>query len=723
MSWSPPLSWAQALLLAVAFATVLVAHAWLQERSLGRPHAAARVALRAAVAALLALVWMNPVTERSSGDAGSRRPLYLLLDTSRSMSARDGGSTTRLSDALAHIAGRKGLLDRLGHRDVQVLTFSDRTAEASRDTLARLSPDGAATDIEGALRSLSDAPPGSEVVLVSDGCDTVDGAPEEAARALRLGGVTVSTFTAGKRTTVRDVSILAGRLEAHSVPGETARLAFRVRAENVAGATVRLQLLRDGRHCQSRTLHRASGWTDVAFDVREPSTGLHLYSLRAQPLPGESDPTNNMAATILQTSELRARVLMLEAEPSWDARFLALALRRVRGVELDVVYRLTPARYFAVLSDATRRTGIQLPRSEDAFAHYDVVIAGHGIDAFYQPGEVRALRDWVAERGGALVLLRGRPEERTRELGDLEPVTWTDEQVHNVRVALTAEGQAYQGFSSPNSGHEAPPVWRMPSLTTVSRTAGEKALTVVLARGASETEASSSEMAVLAHRRYGQGIVLAVSGDGLWRWAFAPPPSPELDGVYDAFWARTLRWLLGAGDFLPGARSTIRPDRRRVKTGDEVRLRVDVRGGTRGAHQWLVVDGPNGERERVPLRRMSGPSASLSGVFRPHAPGPFVLSFGPANSLSAALVMATLASPESEASPPDHELMRHIADCGGGQALTADDLRSLARRWERSKHAERTRHSEPTWDRWWVLASACVLLFSEWTLRRRVGLA
>src|SRR5262249_32971101 len=151
-----------------------------------------------------------------------------------------------------------------------------------------------------------------------------------------------------------------------------------------------------------------------------------------------------------------------------------------------------------------------------------------------------ALKQWVSERGGDLVFLRGRADERTPALRDLEPITLGDEEVEAARVRLTEAGRTHPGFAFDTREDAATVVQKLPSLISATRVQGEKALAVVLARAqsADAADASAQEMALLAYQRYGQGKVMAVVGQGLWRWAFLPPDLAPYGRVYDEFWTQ-----------------------------------------------------------------------------------------------------------------------------------------------------------------------------------------
>ena len=71
----------------------------------------------------------------------------------------------------------------------------------------------------------------------------------------------------------------------------------------------------------------------------------------------------------------------------------------------------------------------------------------------------------------------------------------------------------------------------------------------------------------------------------------------------------------------------------------------------------------------------------------------------------------------------DPILMRQIAEAGGGEALSPNQLADLPSKLQEARAMMVTRHeTRSAWDRSWVLAAILAALGLEWILRRRWGL-
>ena len=270
------------------------------------------------------------------------------------------------------------------------------------------------------------------------------------------------------------------------------------------------------------------------------------------PVSGETDLTNNRANIFLNVMDSHARVLLLEGQPTWDSKFLAQTLRNDPTIRLDSVYQLTDTRPFAV-SGSVEQPLVDVPRTVDEFARYDVLLLGRGYESFFDGKATEELKKWVGDRGDCLVLLRGRADERSPGLREREPVVYGTQELASAQIRLTDAGRSHPGFAFDTGEDAQTVVKRLPSLITATRVQNEKALAVVLARSSdSESGADGKPMATLAYQRFGQGKVMAVVGQGLWRGAFLPPDQEKYSMVYPEFWAQTIRWLVSESDFLPG---------------------------------------------------------------------------------------------------------------------------------------------------------------------------
>lgn len=736
LQFDPPFLPLHTALLAVAAAGAALALYLRRELRAPTPRRLALVGMRALFVLALAFILLNPVVVREREKPKGKPPFLILLDTSRSMCTPDVEGGTRYAAAKRLTLENRTLLAELAAQyDLRFFGFAERPGAESPDALRTLTkPNGDRTNIgaalAGAVNALSaEDRQGGQMLLVSDGRDTGDSFPLEAARAVRAQGFAISTLCLGKQTPQRDLRVVARKMQVFATPGQPVQIAAEMRSTGLSRAAVRVDLLRDGRPAAGQNMVVEPGRREVRFPVTQRQKGLYRYAIRVSPLPGEQNPANNRATVLLNVMDTRARVLFLEGRPSWDSKFLAQALRSDPTVTLDVIYKLTDAKYFAVIGGSEKEQGIAVPRTVEQLSRYDVLILGKGFEEFFDEAGAKALKEWLAERGGNLLFLRGRADERTEALREIEPVAWSDQELAELRLRLTQEGRAHPGFAFGVSEDAQTVVKRLPPLISASRVQGEKALAVVLARAEGvPNDQSAQEMATLAYLRYGQGKVMAIVGQGLWRWAFLPPDMENYGKVYEEFWTQTVRWMVSESDFLPGQNLSVRTDRSGYAPNETVTFLGYQRGGPKGQPPTLTLTRPDGSTTRIVMAKSDGRQSDFTATYRPTTPGEHIVSVsGPgAKSAPVSCVFTVYPGQEEDLNrSADPDLMRQIAEVGGGKALSTDfrfstsDFGLAAIQNPKSK----SENTASAWDRPWVLASLILLLGAEWWLRRRSGLA
>jgi hypothetical protein len=723
-----------ALLVVVAAGTVLALYV-RRELAARTPRRLALAGLRTLLVLALAFILLNPIVVAGREAPKGKAPFLVLLDTSRSMCTPDveGGARWAAAKRLT-VENRALLADLTAKYDLRFFGFADRPEAASPSALANLTkPNGDRTNLGSALIGAVNAAGGTgrgsgQMLLVSDGRDTSDSFPLEAARAARAQGFEISTLCVGRQTQQRDLQVIARRPQVFASPEQTVQIGAEIRDTGVPRTTERVDLLLNGRRVAAQNVVVEPGRREVSFPVTQAKKGLYRYSIAVAPDPSEQNPANNRASVFLSVMNTRAHVLFLEGRPSWDSKFLSNALRTDPTVTLDVIYKLTDTKHFAVIGGSEKEEGIAIPRTVEQMSKYDLIIFGKGFEEFYDEAGVKTLKEWISERGGNLLFLRGRPDERMESLGEIEPVTWSDQEIDELRMRLTQEGKAHPGFAFAISEDAQTVVKKLPPLVSATRVQGEKALAVVLARAENAVnDQDAKEMATLAYIRYGQGKVMAIVGQGLWRWAFLPPDLESYGKVYEEFWTQTVRWMVSESDFLPGQNISLRTDRAGYAPNETVTFLGYLRGRKAAAPSALTLTRPDGTTTQVGAATGDGKRADFTATYRPTQPGEYIASVPAPGAKAAPVSTVFTVFPGHEEDlnrSADPDLMRQIAATSGGYALAPGDVSGLPERLQAAEQAKQ-RKTEPrtAWDRPWVLAFLFLLLAAEWWIRRRSGMA
>ena len=444
----------------------------------------------------------------------------------------------------------------------------------------------------------------------------------------------------------------------------------------------------DGEDWSVRLLGPA-GEEDVRSVICEPAA-TRTIELRSTPTsPGTWDyrlewqGRGKVARSIAVTVEVTAEpvaVLFLEESPGWEVTFLRRTVNELLGAQAHTLARLSPRHLF-------RGPDLQAPA--EGFGLEDLSPARFRLLVLREPILTRAdavwIRRFVADRGGALIVLGSAPEE----LEFLAPLPAGEAVIQDSgRVTATPLGLSHpilrEGSAKlpemPALQLEFSPPVRLPLATRVLARAGAQAW--------------------MAVRRFGGGRVLQVAGPETYRWKMRGK-SPA--AVYDALWRDAIDWLVEPA----GPRQRIRAAVPTAAPGSRVPLQVDWRG-------------EHFRPENSPARLQAGP-ALLPVPFRP---GSFRGWVGmgdtrrnaalQGNSRSRAWIAVETASGALRV----QEALSDVASRSGGRILYPDDPPPEIEGGAGPLSSVEWRHARGSF---WPAAILLALTTAEWGARRRWG--
>jgi len=696
--------------------------------------------LRLSAIGLIAIVLLRPVALKTKDAPDERAQLSVVIDATGSMDTADMGEASRAAYVAELLEENSAMFERQlsDTYDVEFYTFGDTVrAQPLRALTTGIPIGGRKTDVGAALFDVSGRTsdrPNAGVLLLSDGRENVTSTARQAARMLKAQQIPVWTTTIGTAAETKDVYVTARLNQDFLVVDQPAALHATVTQSGYADWYADVSLFREDEFVSRQQVMMRGSNSRVTFPLVESEKGSLRYRVEVKPLDGEADTGNNSRTVFTQVVDEKHRVLYVEAKPYWDSKFMLRTLQQDPQLDVTSVFQLGPEKIFAVSSGAKGEEGamvtrgVALPRTRRELYAYDCVILGRDVDSLFSAEDLRRLKDFVAERGGSLVFARGQAYARPEDdegLSALEPVTWDQEAIRDIRLGLTEEGKRSPVFSF-GSGQPADLILReLPEMVSVTRVKDERALSVVLAKGA--TGEPEGEIAAIAHQRYGKGKVMSIGATGMWRWAFLPEDLESYDDVYAKFWGQMIRWLVADSDFLPGQDISFRVDRHAYDEGDTVGFVVRTKFVDETDYEpRIVVTAPDGSERDILPTSAEDLAALYSASFLPEQEGEY-----------RAVLHNNVGTPEQEelrftvytdsienrfvAADPD--LMSAIADTTGGAAIEPSDIGQLP---ELLAEFQQLTHEEEdpvdVWDRLALFFAIIGLLSLEWFLRRRSGL-
>jgi hypothetical protein len=702
------------------------------------------VLMRIGVLCALIVILMRPMALVPQEEVRDKPTLSVLVDTSQSMNTKDVENRSRYATAIAALQGKKGaFLAKLGQNyDVQLFGFdTDLRRTALRYLAGSKQAEGRETHIGESLTNAVQGGANSRtrgILLISDGrSNEVDpqSSMRSAARFLRTLKIPVWTVPVGTASEVKDLHVLARLNSNFMLVNQPASLNISLIGTGYNDWTANIRIYREDKLVTSKQVMLENGHAETGFPVREERRGVFQYRVEVDPLTGESDLDNNKRSVIARVIDDKTRVLVVEARPHWDSKFLLRTLRADMNVEVTSIFYINPDKTFAVVeklsedktAEKTVLPGLQMPRTRDELRRYDCVFLGKDIDEVFTSGELKLLQEYVSEDGGSVVFFRGKPyEKNSPELAKMEPVRWGDGILADARFELTEEGKTNPIFDYGSRGKASDTIIReLPAMTSITRVTDEKSLAVVLAR--IEGGRRNEQIATVVYQRYGKGKVMSIGASGLWQWGFLPEQLEQYDDIYGRFWSQMIRWLVSGSEFLPGRDVSFQIDKSAYHPGEMIRMTISAKLVERTRYKPRIeLTQPDGRKVRLTPEPRQDNEAVYVAQFAPEKEGEYeAVLYNNVGKPDKDMVRFTVYddSVEQRCVQADREMMNLISEVTGGQMLEMGELDSLPDRMQEFETLAKERvKPRDIWDRLPVFSALICVLGVEWFLRRASGL-
>ncbi len=737
--------WWGTTLIALGAAALLIHQYFILRERLSIRQNTLLILLRGAVYTLLILFLLGPVLVEQR-ISKLRRPLVLLLDTSQSMalpSSQDGDGKKSRMDLVKEklLGGKDSLIERLARDyDLRLFRFDTKLVPIGLASLKELEAHGEGTNLLEALQEAERNVGGAAgIIVLSDGI--ANGGKDLAESfSLRLPVFSVAVGKTEGFTDLRIADLLSPEL---AFRGRELKLNFTVKAYGLTGKTVPLYFTR-GRNListRSITIDRDPFEQQITLTYTPKKIGPHSFTLSLPPQVGEQIIQNNKKEFKIVVQRDKIRVLTLSGSPSWNYRFLRLALKQDPFIDLvSFVFLRTPT------------DGVDVPENQlslipfpidviflQELKNFDLIIFDNlSYRSYFNRRYLEKVRDFVRD-GGGLAMLGGVNSFGSggyweSPLGEVLPVELDGEGGYetgtHLRPVLEFAGKAHPStriFPDPPANQEA---WnKMPPLNTLNRVArprGEVLLSAAPSR-------ASKGWPLLTVGKFGKGRTLAFLSDDLWRWNFIAVGRKESSQGHQKLIRQAMRWLSQEPSF-EQVRITLIGGSRRPGEKIEIRVKVlkDDFTPTSHANLRLQVLGPDGER--IPLEiAPKTVEGEYSGEFTPNKEGSYGLVAeaelsGKPLGKDRKNFLVSFAHEEIEDGLPRVELFKRIAELSQGEHIPVSQWNEKS--WERIvAKLERLNPSQiverretPLASIPWLAALILLLLGSEWWLRRSWGL-
>jgi uncharacterized membrane protein len=697
--------------------------------------------LRALTLILLIAILLRPVVMVPPA-AANNSVLPVLVDVSRSMRLTDADDgTARLDRAKAIV---RDLQERLSSEyRLELLSFGESLAAAP--DVERLAATARRSDLSGAIADLAEryrANRVAGVIVLSDGGDT---APLEADTGQSM-NAPVITVGIGNTSLTKDREVANLTAGEPLLPGASIDLSVSATSAGFGTEPVELRVTANGRPVDTRRVTPSADGAPIhaVFTVSPEPDVPTVYTVEIPAAPDELAAENNSRSVLVPPQTGRRRILLLEGAPGYEHTFLKRALGQDPGLDVDAVVRKGQnddgRDTFYVQADPARMAALSsgYPSKRSELFAYDAVIFGNIEADFFTRDQLALTSEFIAERGGGLLVLGARSFDRQGLAGTaLEhalPIDLTSRRAtitlatapvsaHEPNApALTVDGLLHPATRLAVSPEENRQKWaQLPSLASVAQVGGARPGAQVLAVALT---AGGNPQPLIAAQRYGQGRSMVFAGEASWRWRMMRPAT---DNSYETIWRQLARWLT-AGAPGPVTIAAMSPTVAGVTDRVSVLVRDENFRPIANAEVAVLITAPNGE-QRALTAALSNPQEGRyrvasrfdqSGVYRVEA----IASRGTAK-VGMASRPVLVGGVDLEMTQPrlNEAVLRRLSAETRGRYIAATQAGELPSLIRESRVDAGTPEQRDLWHNGWSLLTLIVLLASEWVVRRRAGLA
>lgn len=699
------------------------------------------VGLRVIALAALVLFLFRPIVVLPP--SGSRDAVVaVLVDVSRSMRVNDADGQSRIARAAALL--KTELLPALStHFTTALYSVGDGLTPV---TIDRITADARRTDLAGAVAAVRERYRGQRIagiVVLSDGGDTGAGGAGRAGGE----GPPVMAIGIGSPDGLRDrevLSVTAGdaRLDQTSIDLHVTAV-----STGFGRAPFQLRVRANGQVIDTRRLVPVADGSplDEMFTVPPDPSGPTVYTAEIAPDESESVAENNTRSVLVSPAGRKRHLLVVAGAPGFEHGFMTRAWSADPALDVDTVTRkgknTDGQDTFLVQADAGRSGALTsgVPSRREQLYAYDALIVANVEGDFFTRNQLAMVADFVAERGGGLLVLGGRSFAKGGLAGtpleDVLPVDLTDRRgglmhaslgaagdlaAHN-RLTMTPEGETHPIMRVAATIEEARTRWAaLPPLASSAPLGAPKPGATVLALTAAP---GGGWFPLVAVQRYGQGRSMVFAGEASWRWKMMVPSA---DRTYEFFWRQSARWLASTAPDPVSIAVPAAPE-----PGEALTVDVDARDATFAAVPDAEIDAtltaPGGATQAMTFRHTDAAGGRYTAALKPEQPGLYrVHAEARRNrvSLGTADRWMYVGGADREFADPrlNEGFLRRLARDSGGRYARASEASRVPSWLQSATPQNAAPERRDLWHDPRAFALIVVLLSAEWILRRRWGL-
>ena len=628
-------------------------------------------------------------------------------------------------------------------REDQELPSNGRALESIVQEIQSLRAEGKKTRLAPSVKKVLDdlrGTPPTALIVFTDGIASVsdDDKLSMIAEAMRRKGIPLHVVGFGSNQAAKDLQLYDTLVDEIAFVDDPIQFQAKIRGSGYADQQVLLRLRHEGDPTtltsKEITISADGQPQNVEMSYTSTIAGDFDFILEVVPSLDEPNTQNNMEARHISVRDEKIRVLLTDAVPRYEFRYLKQLLERDKSIELSTLLQDADVEYAQ-----EDRTAIQtFPLKHAELSRFDVVIVGDISPVLLGSVAMQNLCDFVREKGGSVAFIAGstaNPQEFAgTPLEILLPFAVDDVKMisaeatsDSFRPTLTLEGQKGNSlFRFGDGDAESLRIWnQLPKLNWFVEILRTKPGVRVFAEHPTKA-GKNGKLPLILLQHVGAGKVLFHATDETWRWRFRTG-----DLYFGRYWIQAMR-SLSRGRLIGKDRTAeLTVDQLIYQLGEPVSLRVRFVDEkflpTHSAGVTVTIEHKGEGRRTIPLTRSSETPMNFEAILPRLPEGSYHAWISqPVFNESPPATDFRVESPQRELQRRDMDKtdLQRAAKLSHGRFYTLEDADQLPSEIPRGMPILLHRDKQiPLWNRGELMSLFAVLLTIEWLLRKRWRLA
>ncbi|NQZ58151.1 MAG: hypothetical protein HRT88_11895, partial [Lentisphaeraceae bacterium] len=470
-----------------------------------------------------------------------------------------------------------------------------------------------------------------------------------------------------------------------------------------------------------------------AFIWQPKFAGNYEFKISVRVFANEINKENNARKFSINVRQEQLKVLVIEALPRWEYRYLRNALMRDPGVTVHTLLFHQSGMKHGKGNGYLKK----FPESREALSSYDLIFLGDvGLGSGQLSKEQFAMiRGLVEKQGSGVVFMPGSNGRHLSmlktDISELIPVVYDQEKPHGnafsaeSKLLLHNKGRNHLLTLLSDTPAANNNLWKqLPGFYWNTAVLKAKIGSSVLAvHSRLRTKKGGLRMPLLVTRPFGNGTTLFLGTDSAWRWRRGVE-----DKYHYRFWGQVVRWMANKRHMAYSKQVRLNYSPSRIVRGDKDDLQATVfdEAGFPKSNDniFCTIRQPDNSETQFQLDEREGGWGLYQGYFTARQKGEhsIIISSADKSVNFEKKIIVESVTLEKIGQPINREYLQDIARLTRARNYDVEQFSKLISEINQLPEAEAKEVRFRIWNQWWWGGIIILLSGIYWVSRKRLGL-